>query len=332
MQASCSARILGPFLRLVSAREQHRDLVPEAFWSAQPDARVSLQAARAMLDRGAERLRDDELGLKLGRTMRFGEGGAFDYAMRSAPTLRESVEVAARYSILHSDYFRIQFEAWRSYAVIRLDDRSWSKPSSDFAMSAFYSIHPADEVPPASRLECWFPHPEPPDTSEYRRTFPGAVLRFGAPFFGFAFDRAYEQAPMIAADPRVHQLHRDRVDQQLASLREWHAVSSRVRRFIQEEIRNTRRTTVQGVARALRMTRRTLSRKLEQEGSSFTDELDQARRELALAFVADSDCQLKEAAFALGFAHVESFHRAFKRWTAQTPHEYRQRARLVSSR
>jgi len=69
-----------------------------------------------------------------------------------------------------------------------------------------------------------------------------------------------------------------------------------------------------------------MSRRLEGEGTSFTDELDNARRQLALAYLKDGETPLKEAAFRLGFSHAESFHRAFKRWTGETPLGYRKRA------
>ena len=80
------------------------------------------------------------------------------------------------------------------------------------------------------------------------------------------------------------------------------------------------------VARTLRMSRRTMSRRLEQEGTSFAAELDNARRQLAPAYVKDGETPLKEAAFRLGFSHAESFHRAFKRWTGETPLGCRKRA------
>jgi AraC-like DNA-binding protein len=331
MNVSCSARMLGPFLRLVAESGEHRDLVPEDFWTVRAESRVSLEAARAMLDRGVERLRNERLGLKLGKTMRFGEGGAFDYVLRSAATLRASVEVASRYATLHSDRFRIGLETWRSYAVIQLEDETWSRPCSEFAMSAFYAIHASHEVPPASGLECWFPHAKPRDTSDFERAFAGAEVKFGAPFFGFAFNRSYVNAPMAGADHVLHQAHCDRVDSMMVALSDWHAVRGRVRRFIQEELRNTRGATLTAVARAMRMTARTMSRRLEQEGTTFVDELDHARRELAIAYVAEFETPLKEIAFALGFSHPESFYRAFRRWTGDTPQAYRSRANIVRS-
>jgi len=314
-----------PFLRLVAARRVDREIVPRDFWSIDADGRVSVAAAHGMLERGVECLRDEQLGIKIGNTMCFGEGGPFDYAVRSAATVRESVDVAARFTKLLSDSFLIWFEPWRSQAVIRLSEENWTRSAADFAMSAFYKIHLADGVPGAAQLECWFPYQTPRDLGEYQKTFANAALKFQAPFFGFAFNRAYEKAPMPGADPILHSVHCERVDSLLSELSLARAVKTRVRRLIEQEIQCTRAATVPRVARALRMSRRTMSRRLEQEGTSFAEELDNARRELAIAYVHEAETPLKEVAFRLGFSHAESFHRAFKRWTGETPLAYRRR-------
>jgi AraC-like DNA-binding protein len=315
--------MLEPIKRYVGTRHLDRDLVPGDFWSASADRRVSLAAAHSMLDGAVERLADERLGLKLGRFMRFGEGGPFDYAVRSARTVRDAVDVAMRYSRLLSDSFQIWFEVWQSRALIRLNEPSWTRPAADFAMAAFYKVHLSDEVPAQAQLECWFPYAMPRDPSEYQRSFGNAGLRFNAPFFAFAFGRAYERAPMPGADAALHAMHCERVDSLLADLEAGRSLQPRVRRLIEQEIRYARSATVARVAGALSLSRRTLSRRLEREGTSFAEELDAARRELALAYVSDGELPVKEMAFRLGFSHVESFHRAFKRWTGRAPQRYR---------
>src|SRR5262245_51302297 len=107
MQASCSARLLRPFLRIAATSDMHRDLGPAAFWQVHPDGRVSLLEAQTMLERGVERSRDDYLGLKLGSNMSLGTAGVFDYVVRSAPTVRDSFAVISRYSRLLTDSFRV---------------------------------------------------------------------------------------------------------------------------------------------------------------------------------------------------------------------------------
>ena len=312
-------------MRYVGVRRLDRDLVPREFWSANADGRVSLAAAQSMLDCAVERLGDDRLGLRLGRSMRFGEGGLFDHAVRSAPTVRDAVGVAARYAKLLSDSLQVGFEVWRRHVMIRLDDPAWSRSAAEFSLAAFYNIHLADQVPAASQIECWFPHAAPTDVSEYERSFGNATLRFNAPFFAITFNRAYESVPMPGADPVLHGAHCARIDSLLAAIAAAGALKTRVRVLIEQEMRESRGASVPRIAQALDMSHRTMSRRLEQEGTTFAGELDGARRQLALAYINDGGTPLKEVAFRLGFSHAESFHRAFKRWTGDSPLVYRQR-------
>lgn len=88
--------------------------------------------------------------------------------------------------------------------------------------------------------------------------------------------------------------------------------------------------TVFSVAAQLRMSVRTLGRRLEAEGTTFSVVLDHLRRELALRYVAGKTMAITEIAFRLGFSHVEAFYRAFKQWNradaARLPARLRSRA------
>ncbi len=325
MEASCSVRMVQPFVTLAAANESLRDLVPSEIGLLDRDARVPLRPSQEVIAVGSERMKDPTLGLKLGQMLCFGMAGAFDYAVRSAATVRDSLVVAGRYSKLIAEPFHITVEARRRQTVIRFDDEvPWSKATADFALSAWYRTHSAEELPKASRPECWFPSAAPADTTEYERTFPGARLKFGAPFLGIAFDRAYENAPLPVFDPVLHAMLCARADSLVTDLSRMRALTLAVRRSIAQLLREGKEPTAHQIARSMRMSRRTFSRRLEQEGTTFADEFDNYRRKLALAYVRQSTAPLTEVAFQLGFSHVESFHRAFKRWTGNTPLAYRQ--------
>jgi AraC-like DNA-binding protein len=81
------------------------------------------------------------------------------------------------------------------------------------------------------------------------------------------------------------------------------------------------------IAGRLKMSPRTLRRKLEQEGTSFRELIDEMRAHAAIKYVRDTDLTIEDIAFALGFSDAAAFRHAFRRWTKSAPHEYR-RARI----
>ncbi|HEX7671284.1 MAG TPA: AraC family transcriptional regulator ligand-binding domain-containing protein, partial [Polyangiaceae bacterium] len=160
----------------------------------------SLRESHDALSLGAERLGDPSLGLEMGLSLCFGSGGVFDYAVRSAPTVRDSLTVAARFSALIATPLLVSLESRGRQSIIRLEDEiPWLKVLGDFALSAWYRTHAADELPRGAHPEVWIPYAAPQNTAAHERAFPGATLKFGAPFLGFVFDRHYEEAPMPVA-------------------------------------------------------------------------------------------------------------------------------------
>ena len=77
------------------------------------------------------------------------------------------------------------------------------------------------------------------------------------------------------------------------------------------------------------MSPRTLQRRLKDEGVSFNDLVDALRFHAAKMYLAQADIAGTEVAYLLGFADQSSLNRAFKRWSGQTPTQYRRRAAAV---
>jgi AraC-like DNA-binding protein len=71
------------------------------------------------------------------------------------------------------------------------------------------------------------------------------------------------------------------------------------------------------------MSKRTLSRKLSDEGLNFTEVLQQLRRDLADRYLDDPKLHISKIAWLLGFNEVSAFTHAFKRWTGKTPSQIR---------
>jgi len=86
--------------------------------------------------------------------------------------------------------------------------------------------------------------------------------------------------------------------------------------------------SVKRVARRLNMSKRSLQRKLHEEGMTFSELVDEVRRELAEGYIRDPGINLMEVAFILGFSVYSSFSRAYKRWTGISPAEGRRKINL----
>ena len=77
--------------------------------------------------------------------------------------------------------------------------------------------------------------------------------------------------------------------------------------------------------RALRLSRRTLQRRLRAEKTSFQKVLNEARALLAVNYLSDERVKSLEVAMLLGYSSISSFTTAFKSWYDMPPAEYRQR-------
>src|SRR5207247_860879 len=84
-----------------------------------------------------------------------------------------------------------------------------------------------------------------------------------------------------------------------------------------------RRPTLQHVAKDLRLSVRTLQRRLTDAGITFQQLVEETRRELAHHHLKQSTVELNEVAYLLGYEDANSFFRAFHLWEGTSPGEWR---------
>ena len=77
------------------------------------------------------------------------------------------------------------------------------------------------------------------------------------------------------------------------------------------------------VARDLGLSPRTLARRLEAEGLSFSSVLEKLRQDLARRYLAEDQLSIAQIAWLLGYRETAAFSHAFKRVTGKTPREAR---------
>jgi AraC-like DNA-binding protein len=81
------------------------------------------------------------------------------------------------------------------------------------------------------------------------------------------------------------------------------------------------------LARSMHMSERTLRRRLSERGTSYQALLDELRSTQARTLIGHGAEPVDRIAQRLGFADTSSFFHAFKRWTGQTPAQFRRTIR-----
>ncbi|WP_082616283.1 AraC family transcriptional regulator [Massilia sp. Root418] len=80
---------------------------------------------------------------------------------------------------------------------------------------------------------------------------------------------------------------------------------------------------IEEIARELAVNARTLRRRLEAEGTSYSEILSRHRMQLALSYLKTSDLNNNEIAARLGYSDATNFRRAFVSWAGAPPSHFR---------
>jgi AraC-like DNA-binding protein len=323
MQLSYSARLMQPFFALLATYPGFPMEALDPLKRMDPDARIPINDAHARLELAIRTTGDALLGLKAGRAMMLGDAGVADYAISTAGTVGEGIEIAMRYSRLVNEALDVKLEALGDRVLIKMESRVvLPRSAEDFLVSATFAHHVRVPLQGAPDLEVWLMHGAPDDPSEYVRAFAPARVQFGARCSGFVVHREHLAQPLPNRDPKLQQVVHQLAERMLAELPATDTVTDRLRRLIARELPQGDPSSARA-AELLQMSQRTLCRRLEQEGTTFRELLDDLRRQLAMEYLTRRDLSVSEVAFLLGFSQAAAFHRAFKRWTGRTPLEHR---------
>lgn len=165
------------------------------------------------------------------------------------------------------------------------------------------------------RAEFTFDRPEGL-APRYQAAF-GDKLLFAQQECALAFNPALLDRPMPSHDAVAYTAARTRAELALNALQSRTDTAERVREWLLQAF--PRQPSMAETARHLGMTERTLRRHLSLLDTSHIELAQDCQRLMAERLLAEGLLSIKQVADALGFASVSTFHRAFRRWTGNTP-------------
>nr|WP_229724242.1 AraC family transcriptional regulator [Cribrihabitans marinus] len=158
------------------------------------------------------------------------------------------------------------------------------------------------------------PHPKA-GLAHISKTFSDRLLPSKSGVLNVSIDLSVAQVPFQAvardrtANPRVGQIQ---------PLTEDRSLAASIRPVIAAMLHGGE-PTIERIARAFGGSVRSLQRRLSDEGTSYSEQLDLVRRELALAHLNEGDVSLTDLSERLGYSAQSALTRAVRRLTGLTP-------------
>lgn len=268
------------------------------------------------------------LGLRMGQLSRLSQAGLAGVTAAQAPTVREAARCLIRFEALYGSNYRGQSSfhedaqgAWlRFYSISPYN--AYNRFVVDSIIAGWLQQLSSVSATPlrADRIEIEFAEPD------YREAY-GALgdcpIQFGAEQnqLRFGLDTLALRNPVHCPSTWRHLLQL--CERELEQLTRTRSLRERITQLLGPLLNGGREPDLEEVAARLKLPTWTLRRRLAEEGTQFRAILNDTRRDLAMTYIRDTELAFGEIAYLLGFASAEAFQRAFKRWSGQTPGEFR---------
>lgn len=290
-----------------------------------PNVRIPSDSLTILLRLAAERCGDPVFGLHLARYVHPTTFYSLGMAMFFSENLADFLERYVKYyrMISTNDTLASEFE----HGVFRITAKPREgMPMIPIRIDGFAAITvstirvalgDSDFAPEQVQLA----RPQPAGYEDRYERFFGCPVSYDAEITVISVGDSQLQRAVITANPDLSRMYDQLTEDYLKKIDRADFPGR-----VHNELVKLLPTGVSGkdqVAQALNMSTRTLYNKLESAGTTYREVLDDTRRSLAEEYIRQ-DLPIYEIAYLIGFSDTANFSRAFKKWTGQSPVEFRQ--------
>lgn len=298
---------------------------------AEPQGRLSIPRYMRLGHAAIQLTGDPALGLQMGRHARLDHFGLAGVTAAQAPTVREAARTLTRFELLYARNCRGQSSfhedaqgGWmRFYSISPYN--AYNRFVVDSILAGWHSQLSSLCQQSLSVEKVQIEFPPPPYADRYSELF-GCPVEFNAELNQLRLSHSALAQKGLHHSPHTWRELLNLCERELEQLTRTHSLQERIS-LILGPLLHGREPDLQAIARQLQLPTWTLRRKLAEEGTQFRTILNETRRDLAMAYIRDTELSFGEIAYLLGFSSAEAFQRAFKRWSRQTPGEFRRERR-----
>lgn len=288
-----------------------------------PSTRLPIPTVERLVARARELSGEPGIGFHLGLQMRISAHGELGIAAMTASTVREALEVATRFAPTRTTAIALRFQLDEGVASLIVEERAPLGTARDVILFALIvGIWQIGNALTGRALEggADLVFEEPSYFRRFADFAPGAI-RFDQPVNRMTFDASILDLPLVMSDPAAQRIAREQCERALDALGHQAQLLTRVRALSAREEGGFH--SLAQVAKRMHMSGRTLKRRLQAQGTTYSRLVEEQRREAAQLLLQSSDVSIEEVAQRLGYSDAANFTRAFRRWTGASPRAFR---------
>ena len=293
----------------------------------EPDLRIPVARVNKLLERSAAASGNEAFGLCMAESRQLSNLGPVGMLIRDQPTLRDSLAVLVRYQVLLNGAMSLLIEEAAGVVLIREDvaagEGASVRQSIELAIGVMVRLMRQFLGPHWRPRRVCFTHAAPRDLGTHMRVF-GPCVEFDHDFNGVVCTASDLDTPNASADPAMARYAQQLLDTTLQV--QTPSMAEEVRRAALLLLPGGR-CSIEQVALHMGLVCRTVQRRLAEDGTSFSELVNDLRVDLAQRHVRGSERPLTEVAALLGFSAPSGFSRWYQTQFGCSPSQARQ-ARL----
>ena len=308
--------------------EMLRPLQGETSILDQPGKRLSMNLMTRLWQHIAEVTADPDLGLHVGEAIRPGSFHILAPVIMNCETLYDTIEMVVRYQSLVSEGGTIECNSSDKGIKLTYTPASFPIPMTRFQIECIFAGIVTftrwllnRKISPS---EVNFIHTIHHPSSEYTRIF-RCPVSFGKNENMMVIGTEYLNLKIPHADPDLRKHHQEIAERFMKHRKHENKVINELEELLYIRHENGR-LSLANAADAMKISPRTLQRRLQKVSSSFNEVQNNILMSKAHDLLLSTDMPVSRIGETLGYLNTSSFHRRFKNWYGMPPHKYRQKA------
>lgn len=291
--------------------------------------RVSLKDLDEILVKALALINDPAFGLRVAKYLHPSHIGALGFAWIASSSLKEAIHRLIRFGAMYNE--RMNLLVSEMDGVLKVETRLdpamvYSDMKADSHLAGLLTLCRLNSGESLKPVFVRLRRSLPLDPVPWHEFF-GVEVQFGQAENCIAFWLSDATKPLTGSNSMLVALHEDVIKRQIADLNHSDIINRSV--SVAKQQLPSGDVSEASVAKALNMTKRTLHRKLCEQGVSFRTILTSVRKELVQRYLAEPTYSVTEISFLLGYTDTSAFSRAFRCWHGVSPTEARNISKSV---